>query len=262
MKLLMILFAAAWLLLAERPARASDIGYVNVVEKSCNSLTIAVTFKSGWKDSPRPNQATYMVSRNAGPQAYFVIHQSNDSVMQLKNLDADTSYNLVVEALSRRTSGIPVRVYRKVGEITEVTPKCGGASPVLPGAVRLRHERTGKCIFGHPVEGGPAKTFTCWPDPEMAIFLDPIGGQEVRIRLQLKRKCLYAEPRNGGTVRNFTCWEDPHMVFIREDLGNNRARFRHKTTGQCMYGEDGEAPPVRNWGCWDDPNMVWVIDPF
>lgn len=262
MKLLLLLFAAAWLLIGEMPARAADIGYVNVVRKTCDSITIAVTFKSDWKDSPRPNQATYLVSRNRGPQDYFVIHQSNDSVMQIKKLNADESYNLVVEAMSRQKTGIPIRRYRKVGEITEVTPKCGGASPVLPAAVRLRHERTGKCIFGNPVEGGPAKTFTCWADPLMAIFLDSLGGQEFRLRLQIEGKCLYAEPRNGGTVRNFTCWEDPNMVFIREDLGNNRARFRHKASGQCMYGESGEALPVRNWGCWDDPNMVWVIDPF
>lgn len=261
MKTLLALFALSWLLLAHSPARAGDIGTVTVVQESCTSLTIAVSFYSGWKDSPRPNKVTYRVARVTGATELTPFHESNDSVMQLKDLQPFTPYNLVVEALARPTNRPGLTHYRKVDQITKVTPKCG-ASPVQPGAVRLRHERTGKCIFGHPVEGGPAKTFTCWPDPEMAIFLDPVVGKEVRIRLQLKGKCLYAEPRNGGTVRNFTCWEDPHMIFIREDLGNNRARFRHKTSGQCMYGETGEAPPVRNWGCWDDPNMVWVIDPF
>src|SRR3954466_6382601 len=43
MKTVLALFAA-WLLLAATPAWAGDIGYVKVVQKSCSSITIAVTF--------------------------------------------------------------------------------------------------------------------------------------------------------------------------------------------------------------------------
>jgi hypothetical protein len=246
------------------PARASSIGHVTAVQTTCHSVTMSISIDSDWETSPNPNKVTYKVSQVVGASPPDDITSSNDSVIEIKGLQEWTPYYFVVEARSRHKNGWGIPLYRLVGELKFVTPHCNAISPVdpQPGDVRLRHELTGKCIFGNPVDGGPAKTFTCWKDPEMAISLESLGGSEVRIRLRAKGKCLYGDSSNGGTVKNFTCWQDPSMVYIMEDLGNNRYRLRHKLSGQCMYGSTGEAMPVHHWTCWNDPNMVWVKDPF
>lgn len=247
------------------PARAaSDIGHVTIVHATCTSLTIAIQLNSGWEPSPNPHKATYKLTGLLTGAALSDNVSSNESTIEMKDWLEGWQYDYLVEARSRHKNGNGIPLYRRVAELQGSLPLCDEPNPngPQPGDVRLRHELTGKCIFGNPVDGGPAKTFTCWQDPEMAIVLEPLGGSEFRIRLRAKGKCLYADPNNGGTAKNFTCWPDPNMVFIMESLGNNRYRLRHKATGQCLYGSTIEAGAVHNWGCWNDPAMVWVKDTF
>lgn len=241
-----------------------EIGLVNLVQSECHSVTIDIQLNSSWEPSPNPNKVTYKVFRIKGTDSPLLVESSNNSTIELQNLNEFDSYHWFVEARSRHKNGWGIPIYRKVGELKVVTPHCSVVNEFtpVPGDVRLRHEPTGKCLFGNAVDGGPVKTWACWQDPQMAISLEPLGGSDVRIRVRAKGKCLFGNPANGGVVKNWVCWADPNMVYVREELGNNRVRLRHKTTGQCMYGSPVDGGPVKNWPCWDDPNMVWVIDPF
>lgn len=245
------------------PARASSIGHVTAVQVTCYSVIMAIQLDAGWKEAPSGNKLTYRVSEVIGTEMYDVT-SSNDSTIEIKYLPEWTPHYFVVEARAHPANRPGLTYYRFAGELKIVTPRCNVITPnsPTPGDVRLRHEVTAKCIFGNPIDGRPAKTFTCWNDPEMAIKIENLGGNEVRIRLREKGKCLYGDPTNGGDVKNFTCWDDPKMVWIEESLGNNRYRYRSKATQMCMAGSTFEALPIRNWGCWDDPNMVWVKDPI
>lgn len=246
------------------PAEAKEIGLVSLVQARCDSITIDIQLDTSWKPSPNPNNATYKVYRMKGSQENALMASSNDTTIEMKDLQESTSYNMYANARSRHKNGRGIPIYRKVGELKVVTLPCSVVNEFtpVPGDVRLRHELTGKCLFGNPVEGGPVKTWGCWKDPQMAISLEKLAGQELRIRVRAKGKCLFGNPVEGREVKNWTCWDDPNMVYVRENLDNNRVRLRHKLTGQCMYGDPNDGGPVKNWPCWNDPNMVWVIDPF
>jgi hypothetical protein len=131
----------------------------------------------------------------------------------------------------------------------------------VAGDVRLRHEATGQCLYAGNTNGASSASWTCWPDPAMAVKLEPLTGSDVRIRLQSTGKCLYADSANGAAMRVWQCWNDPGMVYVKEDLGNNRVRLHHKMTDKCMYATTNGGP-VDGWSCWADPAMVWVVDPF
>lgn len=244
-------------------APAQNIGSVSLLQSSCNDLTIKIYISASWEPAPNPNRDTYEVFRIVGTSMSKVASSDSDQI-HLAGLSPFTPYHYVVQARSRIKDGWGLPIYRQVGELKTVTPTCTTtpATSAQPGDVRLRHQLTSKCLFGEPVDGGPAKTWSCWQDPKMAVALEPLGGAEYRIRLRASGKCLFGNPVNGGAVKNWTCWNDPNMVWVREDLGNNRARFRHKPTGQCMYGSPTNGGIVKNWPCWDDANMVWVVDPF
>ncbi|HEX9963810.1 MAG TPA: hypothetical protein VGB04_02370 [Allosphingosinicella sp.] len=249
------------------PAQAApqqEIGSLSLVQAQCDRFTIQIHIGPDWKASPNPNNDTYKVYRMAGPTSLPLMASSDNSTIEITGLQAFMSYKIFANARSRRAGGGGIPLYRKVGELTVVTPNCSTPSEFAPqpGDVRLRHEASGKCIFGNPVDGGPAKNWTCWNDPQMAVSLEPLGGANVRIRMRAKGKCLFGSPVNGGEVKNWVCWNDPNMVFVRESLGGNRVRLRHEATGKCMYGNSTNGEAVKNWTCWDDPNMVWVIDPF
>lgn len=258
--------AAAFFLFASGVATgaqaAGDIGSLGVVQATCNSLTISVQISQGWEVSPNPNVSTYRVLLGAGTQVPVPSIQTNSTPITLGGLQPSTQYLVIVSARSRHRGGWGIPLYRRVGGKVVSTPSCTVAT-AQPGDVRLRHEATGKCLFGHPADGAPVKTWgACWQDPAMAISLEAQGGAEVRIRIRATGRCLFGNPVNGAEVKSWTCWNDPNMVYVREDLGNNRLRLRHKMTGQCMYGSPVNGGTVRNWPCWADPNMVWVIDPF
>lgn len=241
-----------------------EIGNLGLIQAQCDRFTFYISLNTNWEASPNPNTSTYRVFRMVGPQGVTLMAQSNNDTIELQGLQEWTPYHIYASARSRRTDGWGIPIYRKVGELTVVTPHCSTPSPwsPVPGDVRLRHEATGKCLFGNALDGGEVKTWQCWQDPQMAISLEPLGGNEVRLRVRSYGKCLYGNPVNGGMVKNWNCWNDPNMVYVREELGNNRVRLRHKATGQCMYGSPTDGGPVRNWPCWNDPNMIWVIDPF
>lgn len=247
------------------PARAADIGTVTLVSSTCNSLTVkAHIWLLEWKPSPKPNDSTYKAYNFNNLLSPVWVASSNSDTLHVPNLQPQTSYRIMVYARSRPAEGLGFSQYRKVGEVTPTTPAC--PQPVA-GDVRLRHEATGKCLYGSPTEGGIPGTFTCWHDPEMAVSLEKVNssGTEVRIRIRARGKCVFGNPTNGGVVRNHTCWDDPNMVYVKDPVGNvadNRWRLRHKNTGNCMYTGANNGDPARNFTCWPDPAMVWIIDPF
>ena len=130
----------------------------------------------------------------------------------------------------------------------------------LPTEVRLKHKKTGKCIFGIPKDGDPVRNWGCWKDPNMVFVIDDLGGGEVRLRHKKTQKCLYGDPNDGGFARNWSCWDDPNMVFLIEKLGGGEVRLKHKKTQKCLYGDPKDNGLVRNWGCWNDPNMVFILE--
>ena len=200
----------------------------------------------------------------------------NSQSLDYYGLVAGTTYRIVVwcgcRGSSRFAVPIPIRLMDVQYTHSEPapTPEPAPQPAPQPGDIRLRHEATGKCLFGNPVDGGAVKTWgACWQDPGMAVSLEPVNGSlqpldrsEVRIRLRANGKCLFGSPLDGGEVKNWACWNDPNMVFVVEVVNNNRVRLRHRATGRCMYGSPVNGGVVRNWTCWNDPNMVWVIDPF
>lgn len=258
------LFVMIWL--DPEAARAADIGAITLQASTCNSLTIKAHIGSGWQPSPNPNNKTYKLYRVADSTTIYQMAATDSDTIHLSNLQAWTPYYVYVEARTRRAGGWGIPLYRKVGELTAVTPQCTAASTSTPqpGDVRLRHETTGKCLYGSPTEGGVAGTFTCWNDPEMAVSLEPVNqsGTEVRLRIRARGKCLFGNPTQGGVARNHTCWNDPNMVFVKDHVSGNRWRLRHKNTGNCIYTGTNNGDPVRNFTCWEDPAMVWIIDPF
>lgn len=261
-----VLFALLLVLAAgAKAAPQQEIGLINLVHADCHSLTIDVELNTSWEPSPNRRVSTYVVfeylPRPSGPTE---VAHSDHKVIELTGLQESHAYYFYVQARSRHRNGRGIPIYRKVGELHTTTPPCSAVTPFspAPGDVRLRHEATGKCLYGSPIDGNPVGTWGCWRDPRMAISLESLGGAEVRIRVRATGKCLFGNPVEGREVKSWGCWEDPNMVYIREELGNNRIRLRHKLTGQCMYGGAADGDPVRNWPCWDDPNMVWVVDPF
>src|ERR1041385_6918838 len=232
-----------------------DIGSITVKNTQCGKITIAVAIDPDWQLMPASNKTTYKVYSS---YTNSDIQHSNDPIITI-DWPENTTFKIYVEARSRQNGINFVTMYRKVDEVTgwvEGCPQYGSA----PGEVHLRHEQTGKCMFGDPNDGGAVKTFTCWNDPNMIYVLEPISGDEVRLRHTRTGKCVYGNAVNGGIARNWVCWDDPNMVFVKEPLsGNNRFRLRHKATGRCIYGGNSEGAPVKSWGpCWDDPAMVWV----
>jgi hypothetical protein len=258
-----VLFPA--ILLDPAAARAADIGVVTLVGSTCNSLTVKAHINFQWEQSPNPNNATYRAYNWNNVLNPVHVVSSDSNTLTVPNLQEKKSYRIMIEARSRKAGGWGIPIYRKVGDVTSTTPACSTPSTYtpVPGDVRLRHEATGKCLFGNPEDGGAVKTWgACWKDPGMAVSLETVSGSKVRIRIQAIGKCLFGNPTSGQVVKNWGCWNDPNMVYVKEDLGDNRLRLRHEITGQCMYGGTGNGDPVRNWPCGTDPNMVWVIDPF
>lgn len=125
--------------------------------------------------------------------------------------------------------------------------------------VRLRHAQTGKCIYGSPQNGGTAKNWGCWDDPNMTYTLRDVGGGEFRLEHELYHKCLYAQNWNGAPVNNWGCWDDPNMRFKLEPAGVG-FRLQHVNTNQCLYGNANNGGQIHSWGCWNDPNMIYYID--
>src|ERR1700749_3290503 len=249
-------------------ASANNIGTVTVSNLGCHSATLTVGLGSGWQLAPPPHAANYSVWADTNWEQ--LVASSNANPFNVTGLHENTHYDLYVTARSRHNngglSGWGILLGRQVDDVDFTTPYCNPGSPVAPpspplGAVRLRHEATGQCIYGNTVEGGEVHSWSCWRDPAMAVILEPVGGNDIRIRMWLAAKCLFGNPVDGQAVKDFTCWSDPNEVFTREDLGNNRARFRHKNTGKCMYAA-ANGVAVKNFTCWSDPNMVWVVDPF
>jgi hypothetical protein len=241
---------------------ANKIGSVSIVQNQCGKVTISISLGGGWKIMPASNKPTYTVSIIANRKEIATIKTSNDPVISVAWPEG-TSFNFIVEARSRQTSALGITMYRLVDEVGGISATCASYVPAA-GEVRLRHEKTGKCMAGDPNDGGHAKTFACWGDPNMGYFFDSISGNEVRIRHRSTGKCLFGSPDNGGIAKNWVCWDDPNMVWIKDPLpGGNRFRLRHKATGRCIYGINSDGGPVRYWGpCWDDPAMVWVVEPF
>jgi hypothetical protein len=246
---------------------ANNIGTIAVQQLQCTSLTLHMEISNNWEPSPNPNTSVYKVYRITGFQGSQLLASSDNSTIQLNNLQPSTQYHFVVQARSRHAGGWGIPLYRDVNDVTTYTPACPPPPTPAPGDVRLRHEATGKCIFGNPVDGGIVHTWTCWQDPGMAVALETQGlpAGQVRIRMRAQGKCLYGNPVNGKEVKNFTCWSDQNMLYIMEpvDSGNpNRIRLKHLNTGQCMYAGSVEGNAVKNFPCWNDPGMVWVKDPF
>jgi hypothetical protein len=238
---------------------AHDIGSVNIVNSQCGKITISVALDPGWQVMPANNKVTYKVFSSYTQSG---IVDSNDPIITF-DWPANTTFKVWVEARSRQTGFIGLTMYRKVDEVagySEACPLYGAA----PGEVHLRHEQTGKCMFGDPNDGGAVKTWACWNDPNMIYVLESISGNEVRLRHKRTGKCVYGNAVNGRIAKNWVCWDDPNMVFVKEPLsGNNRFRLRHKATGRCIYGGNSDGDPVKSWGpCWDDPAMVWVVESF
>jgi len=251
------------MLLSLHPSYAANkIGSVSIVQNQCGKVTISISLDGGWKVMPTNNKPTYIISTIVNSREMVTLKTSNDPVIPVE-WPAGTYFNFIVEARSRQTGSFGITMYRLVNEVEGIAATCSPYMPVL-GEVRLRHEQSGKCMFGNPNDGGGAATFTCWKDPNMGYVLEPISGNEVRIRHRSTGKCLYVSSVNGGIAKNWVCWDDPNMVFIKDPLpGSNRFRLRHKATGRCIFCGNSNGDPVRSWGpCWDDPAMVWIIDPF
>lgn len=130
-----------------------------------------------------------------------------------------------------------------------------------PREVMLRHQRSGKCIYGNPVENGVVHNWGCWNDPNMAFLVEKVVGNEVRLRHKKTGKCLVGAPTNGGQVKNRTCSNDPGLVYVLDPAGNG-VRLRHKATGKCVYGSTQDGGAVHNWGCFNHPYMVYSLDPY
>lgn len=241
---------------------AKEIGVVTLVANQCGKVTISIGLNSGWKVMPANNKVTYKISTIVDRTELGEVTTSNDPVITI-DWPEGKYFNFIVEARSRQTSTIGVTMYRKVDEVEGISGTCSSYIPGQ-GEVRLRHEQTGRCMFGDPNDGGAVKTWTCWKDPNMGYFLEAISVNEVRLRHRSTGKCVYGNAVNGGITKNWVCWDDPNMVFVKEALpGNNRFRLRHKATGRCVYGGNSDGAPVKSWGpCWDDPAMVWVVEPF
>jgi hypothetical protein len=242
---------------------ANKIGSVTIVQNQCGKITISIGLSGGWKVMPTNNKPTYTVETIYNRKDRRTIKTSDDPVIVVEWPEGQSFY-FIVSARSRQTTTVGITMYRLVNEVEGISEPCSSYVPA-PGEVRLRHEKTGKCMFGDPNDGGHAKTFTCWKDPNMGYVLESISGNEVRIRHRSTGKCLFDKTVNGGIAKNWACWNDPNMVWIKDPLpGNNRFRLRHKATNRCIYGgNSGGAPVVRSWGpCWDDPAMVWVVEPF
>lgn len=241
---------------------AKEIGSVSIVKNQCGKVTISIALNSSWQVMPANNKVTYKVFTISNRQELSDITSSNNPVITIDWLEGKY-FNFIVEARSRQTGTFGITMYRKVGEVEGISETCSSYVPAA-GEVRLRHEQTGRCLFGDPNDGGAVKTWMCWKDPNMGYFLDSISGNEVRIRHRSTGKCVYGNAVNGGIAKNWGCWDDPNMVFVKEPLsGNNRFRLRHKATGRCIYGGNSDGAPVKSWGpCWDDPAMVWVVEPF
>jgi Ricin-type beta-trefoil lectin domain-like len=250
------------MMLSPQPASANNIGSVSVVQNQCGKVTVSISLNSGWQVMPKNNKPTYIVSTIVNRREIGTVKTSNNPLIPIEWPQGE-GFSFIVEARSRQTGNFGITMYRKVNEVEGISATCSSYVPA-PGEVRLRHEQTGKCMFGDLNDGGPAATFTCWKDPNMGYLLDSISGNEVRIRHRSTGKCLYGDTANGGVAKNWTCWNDPNMVWIKDALpGTNRFRLRHKATGRCIYGGSSDAAAVRAWGpCWDDPAMVWVVEPF
>lgn len=240
---------------------SKDIGSVTIMNNQCGKITVGLEINSSWQLMPANNKPTYVVYKYDRAEQTDIKH-SNDPVITI-DWPEGTKFDIFVNARSRQTTTLGITMYRKVGEVEGYSEPCSSYVPTA-GEVRLRHEQTGKCMFGDPNDGGTVKTFTCWKDPNMSYFLEPISGNEVRLRHKSTGKCVYGNSVNGGIAKNWICWDDPNMVFVKEPLpGNDRFRLRHKSTGRCIYGGSFDGAAVKNWGpCWDDPAMVWVAEPF
>jgi hypothetical protein len=231
---------------------ASDIGSVSIVQNQCGKITLNVTLNSSWKVMPANSKPTYIVSRIVDRTEQTDVKTSNDPAIPVEWPEG-TYFKFHVTARSRQTSYLGITMYRKVGEIEGISANCSSYVP-LPGEVRLRHEKTGKCLFGNPNDGGPAATWTCWKDPNMGYFLDTVSGNEVRLRHRSTGKCLYGDSVNGGVAKNWGCWNDPNMIFIKDALpGANRFRLRQAGVFMVAIATDlrfkagGRAGMIRIW---------------
>jgi hypothetical protein len=253
----LVIMLLSLMTLSPQKSYAGDIGLVTIISNQCGKVTVAVSLNSNWKPMPTANKPTYKVTKILGND--FLDVATSDLPIITIDVGVGAAFKFHVTARSRQTGLIGITMQRKVGEFQGTAGFCSG---LAIGEVRLRHEKTGKCMFGDFNDGGVVKTWTCWDDPNMAYILDTVSGNEVRLRHRISSKCVYGNNVNGGFAKNWICWNDPNMIFIKDPLpGTNRFRLRHKATNRCLYGGTADGDPVKSWGpCWDDPNMVWVLD--
>ncbi len=189
----------------------------------------------------------------------------NDQLVDYHGVTAGSTYRFQVWCNCKGSGPFaiahPIRIFEV--EYTHWAPAPANLFSPQPGDVRLRHEMTGRCLYGDAVDGHNVKTWgPCWKDPQMAVWLEPLGGSDVRIRLRVNGKCLIVGSLFSGAVTNWSCSSDPSMTFVREDLGNNRVRLRSKASGRCIYGNSANGGDVRSFPCTNDPPFIWIIDPF
>lgn len=253
--------AFAVLLLGSSAAHAS-VGTVSTTIVDCHSAILSITLDGGWQTASSSRVSTYEVQRKDNSGAgYMVEKQTSTAPIELDNLDPMTLYKLIVKVRVRRSNGFTIPSYHYTDDFDVTTPACGLPYVPQPGDVRLRHERTGKCIYDRPVDGGTAANFTCWRDGWMAMVIDHLSGNDVRLRFRTSNECLYRYSADR-TVHYWTCWNDPNQVWVLDPLSNNRFHLRHKQSGECAYGSSDDGGALHTWGCWNDPNMVYVLDPF
>lgn len=132
--------------------------------------------------------------------------------------------------------------------------------PERPYEVRIKHQKTGNCLFGNTANGGAVKNHECWNDPNMTFILAWLPNSEVQLKHKLTSKCVFGSPINSGIVKNHDCWNDPNMVFVIDYLETGGFRLRHKLTGKCLFGNPVNGGEVKNHDCWNDPNMTFKFE--
>lgn len=83
---------------------------------------------------------------------------------------------------------------------------------------KLRHEKSGLCLFTQGVDGSHVKLDNCSSNMgAMAFTLEPTSNGKFRLKTPSNHKCLYGNPSNGGPVNVWGCWNDPGMEFTFEN---------------------------------------------
>lgn len=123
--------------------------------------------------------------------------------------------------------------------------------------VRLRHGKTGNCIYGVAQDGGLIRNSDCQNvDSEMTYIVKYAGGNSYRLQQEDNNQCIYTDNNKG---KNSGCWVDLNMRF-RFDDASGGFRLRHVNSNYCLYGNNRNSGIVKSWYCWNDPNMVYFID--